>query len=355
VADTDREAYRLYKEPAEYFFNRSLMCTQVCRPPRLSHGGIRPGALQSQVRAGRAKRPTRSDMGRDGGEGLRRHQQPRHRTGTLEDVAKTFNCGHLLTMLQFGNMSDEPPGTTQAVRRGRRPGLRPVRRCRGPLVAGERSGGMSGNRLPPGIAGTAARRRSTPWRRRLERRRPRPPVRRAPGSGRPTTTWVARGVGARRTGALPCPVVGCWRHARGRSRRFRGGTASCCSPFGIFDESTPASPLRRADGERMGHLFAGVPVLIERFASSAEDGPVARTVGAAAASLLWPLGDRSPPAPPPTAPLVLWGELDELPVATSRRGPVRGPWRSSPAPVICSSGDHPTGRRPPGRVLASDR
>ena len=26
---------------------------------------------------------------------------------TLEDVAKTFNCGHLLTMLQFGNMSDE--------------------------------------------------------------------------------------------------------------------------------------------------------------------------------------------------------------------------------------------------------
>jgi hypothetical protein len=26
---------------------------------------------------------------------------------TLEDVARTFNCGHLLTMLQFGNMSDE--------------------------------------------------------------------------------------------------------------------------------------------------------------------------------------------------------------------------------------------------------
>ena len=26
---------------------------------------------------------------------------------TLEEVAKTFNCGHLLTMLQFGNMSDE--------------------------------------------------------------------------------------------------------------------------------------------------------------------------------------------------------------------------------------------------------
>jgi hypothetical protein len=26
---------------------------------------------------------------------------------TLEDVARTFNCGHMLTMLQFGNMSDE--------------------------------------------------------------------------------------------------------------------------------------------------------------------------------------------------------------------------------------------------------
>ena len=26
---------------------------------------------------------------------------------TLEHVATTFNCGHLLTMLHFGNMSDE--------------------------------------------------------------------------------------------------------------------------------------------------------------------------------------------------------------------------------------------------------
>ena len=55
----------------------------LCRPARLPHRGIRPGALPSQVRAvgpGQAGQ-ARPDVGRDGGEGLRRHRQPRHRTG----------------------------------------------------------------------------------------------------------------------------------------------------------------------------------------------------------------------------------------------------------------------------------
>lgn len=108
------------------------------------------------------------------------------------------------------------------------------------------------------------------------------------------------------------------------------------APFGVFDPVNPGLDVYALPAaERMGHLFAkGVPEpFVERFAElGAEDGPVARYLSdAAAASLLWPLGDRGHerrlhrigcPA------LVLWGELDELlPV------PVSAAWAAHGLPV----------------------
>ena len=49
VADTDAEAYRLYREPAEYFFNRSLhVYPGFTDPPGLRHRGVGPRAATSR-------------------------------------------------------------------------------------------------------------------------------------------------------------------------------------------------------------------------------------------------------------------------------------------------------------------
>jgi pimeloyl-ACP methyl ester carboxylesterase len=134
-----------------------------------------------------------------------------------------------------------------------------------------------------------------------------------------------------RTGALPCPVIGAsvggMLAADVAALRPEAVTAlALLAPFGIFDEEHPGFDLFAAPtAERMSHLFAkGVPEpFVERFGELGPDeGPVARYLSdVAAASLVWPLGDRGQArrlhriACPR---LALWGEQDELlPVATS--------------------------------------
>jgi pimeloyl-ACP methyl ester carboxylesterase len=130
---------------------------------------------------------------------------------------------------------------------------------------------------------------------------------------------------------FPCPVVGAslggMLAADLAIFRPEAVTASVLlAPFGIFDEAEPGLDIYALPAaERMSHLFAkGVPdPFVDRFAElGPDDGPVARYLcDVAAASLLWPLGDRGHARRIhrigcPT--LVLWGELDELlPVATS--------------------------------------
>ncbi len=92
------------------------------------------------------------------------------------------------------------------------------------------------------------------------------------------------------------------------------------APFGIADERNPGFDLYATRSvERLGHLFAkGVPEQVsDRFAHfGEEEAPVAVYVAdIAAASLIWPLGDRglANRLRRITCPrLVLWGELDEL-------------------------------------------
>ena len=110
VADSDAEAYKLYKEPAEYFFNRSLHVYPgfVDPPGYLTEASTRAkyqSAVRAVVRAKQAKHDlTWDEMVEKGYVVIGGPDTVRE---TLEHVAQTFNCGHLLTMLQFGNMSDE--------------------------------------------------------------------------------------------------------------------------------------------------------------------------------------------------------------------------------------------------------
>lgn len=135
------------------------------------------------------------------------------------------------------------------------------------------------------------------------------------------------------TGALPCPVVGAsvggMLAADLAALRPEAVTKlALLAPFGIFDDANPGLDLYAVpSAQRMEHLFAGdVPEpFVDRFAELGPDeGPVARYLcDVAAASLLWPLGDRGQAGRVhriscPT--LVMWGDRDELlPAAVSTR------------------------------------
>jgi len=135
------------------------------------------------------------------------------------------------------------------------------------------------------------------------------------------------------TGALPCPVVGAslggLLAAELAALRPEAVTKLVLlDPIGICDDTHPGFDLFAAPAaERMGHLFAkGVPsAFADRFAElGPEEAPVARYLcDIAAASVVWPLGDRGVAkrlhrirAPR----LTLWGDLDELlPVSLAAR------------------------------------
>ena len=106
------------------------------------------------------------------------------------------------------------------------------------------------------------------------------------------------------------------------------------APFGIFDADHPGLDLYAVPtADRMSHLFAkGVPEpFADRFGELGPDeGPVARYLcDVAAASLLWPVGDRGLASrlhriAGPT--LVMWGDQDELlPVGASAAWAGLGP------------------------------
>jgi alkanesulfonate monooxygenase SsuD/methylene tetrahydromethanopterin reductase-like flavin-dependent oxidoreductase (luciferase family) len=110
VADTDQEAYRLYREPAEYFFNRSLhVYPGYADPPGYVTEASARARYRSKVRSTVRAKQAKHDLTWDEmiEKGYVVIGSPDTVRETLEDVARTFNCGHLLTMLHFGNMSDE--------------------------------------------------------------------------------------------------------------------------------------------------------------------------------------------------------------------------------------------------------
>lgn len=110
VADTDAEAYRLYKEPAEYFFQRCLhFYPGFVDPPGYSteasvrrklKSAVRNAAMKTQASGG----PTWDEMLERGYVVIGSPDTVREK---LADIARTLHVGHLMTLLHFGNMSDE--------------------------------------------------------------------------------------------------------------------------------------------------------------------------------------------------------------------------------------------------------
>jgi pimeloyl-ACP methyl ester carboxylesterase len=127
------------------------------------------------------------------------------------------------------------------------------------------------------------------------------------------------------TGALPCPVVGAclggMMAAELAALRPEAVThLALLGPFGIYDTAHPGLDIYALPAaQRLGHVFAkAVPEAFgSRFAGlGADEAPVALYLSdMAAASMLWPFGDRGLRkrihrirAPK----LVLWGASDEL-------------------------------------------
>ena len=110
VADTDAEAYRLYREHAEYFFNRSFhVYPGFTDPPGyVTETSVR-AKYRSQVRAAAKAKIARGELGWDEmvENGYVVIGSPDSVREQLETAAKDLNVGNLAVLCQFGNMPDE--------------------------------------------------------------------------------------------------------------------------------------------------------------------------------------------------------------------------------------------------------
>ena len=111
VADTDAEAYKLYREPAEYFFNRSLhvvprlhRCARATSPRRR----CAPATSRRCARWRATSRPSTTSPGtRWSTTATSSSAAPTPCASNSRKRHAELRIGHLCAMLQFGNMSDE--------------------------------------------------------------------------------------------------------------------------------------------------------------------------------------------------------------------------------------------------------
>ena len=119
VAETREEAYKLYREPAEYFYGRCLhIDARFANPPGYTSEGTMRAGVQGMVsRAAEAASapPKYADKFQtlaremDGivDKGYVIIGSPDEVAEQLKEVAKNLNVGHLMMLLQFGNMSKD--------------------------------------------------------------------------------------------------------------------------------------------------------------------------------------------------------------------------------------------------------
>ena len=126
VAETREKAWELYREPAEYFYGRCLHVD----PMWADAAGLRHRGDPAR-RHGEPGRPRRGQRRAVAACGRREMKDivdlgyviigsPDEVVAQLTEVATELNVGHLMLLLQFGNMGkDLAKYNTQAVRRSR--------------------------------------------------------------------------------------------------------------------------------------------------------------------------------------------------------------------------------------------
>jgi alkanesulfonate monooxygenase SsuD/methylene tetrahydromethanopterin reductase-like flavin-dependent oxidoreductase (luciferase family) len=115
VAETREEAYRLYREPAEYFYGRCLhIDPRFAGPPGYTTEATQRRGAQSQV--AQAAQLSRYEskfqmLAREMDAIVERGYviigSPDEVAAQLREVAKNLNVGHLKMLLQFGNMGKD--------------------------------------------------------------------------------------------------------------------------------------------------------------------------------------------------------------------------------------------------------
>ncbi len=110
VAKTREEAYRLYKEPAEYFYGRCLhVDPRFAMPPGYTSEATIRARVQSQVSLAAEKSAASSAPGWD--EILERGYviigSPDEVAEKIKEVATSLRVGHLMLLQQFGNMGKD--------------------------------------------------------------------------------------------------------------------------------------------------------------------------------------------------------------------------------------------------------
>jgi alkanesulfonate monooxygenase SsuD/methylene tetrahydromethanopterin reductase-like flavin-dependent oxidoreductase (luciferase family) len=115
VGETEKEAYELYREPAEYFYGRCLhVDPRFAMPPGYTTEGTQRAGVEGQI--GRVAREQKTNIAVS--KSAREYDAILDNgyviTGTpdqvaerLREVAKELHVGHLMMLLQFGNMSKQ--------------------------------------------------------------------------------------------------------------------------------------------------------------------------------------------------------------------------------------------------------
>jgi alkanesulfonate monooxygenase SsuD/methylene tetrahydromethanopterin reductase-like flavin-dependent oxidoreductase (luciferase family) len=109
VAETHEEAYRLYREPAEYFYGRCLhVDARFAGPPGYtSEATMRVGAISQVAQAASRLQMLAREMDAIVEKGYVIIGSPDEVADRLRQVAQDLNVGHLMLLLQFGNMGKD--------------------------------------------------------------------------------------------------------------------------------------------------------------------------------------------------------------------------------------------------------
>ena len=115
-AETREEAYRLYREPAEYFYGRCLhIDPRFAGPPGYTTEETQRRGIQGQVQQAAAQtqryeskfQMLAREMDAIVDKGYVIIGSPDEVAAQLKEVAQNLNVGHLMLLLQFGNMKKD--------------------------------------------------------------------------------------------------------------------------------------------------------------------------------------------------------------------------------------------------------